>query len=314
MERIAPRMGFSPDDVAVLVALVRHHLLLADIATRRDIRDPATITKVAFAVRDPLVLELLHALTEADSKATDPTAWGPWKATLVEELASKAAGALRGDEALAEERSLDPELVGLVEQAEGGLYIRAMGAELVVVAPDRPGLFCQVAGVLSLHGLEIVAADAWPARGGMAVEVFRVQHSLGGQPSWQRFEEDLSLALDGELALEARMAERAQTYASKRQPRTRHHTPVAVAVDNDASAAASVVEVRGPDALGFLYRVTRAFLELQLDIGHAKVATLGHEVVDSFYVVDRHGLKLTDPARIRELERSVLFELSRLGV
>jgi len=313
MERIAPRMGFSPEDVAILVALVRHHLLLADIATRRDIRDPATITKVAFAVRDPLVLELLHALTEADSKATDPTAWGPWKATLVEELASKAAGALRGDEALAQERSLDPELVGLVEQAEGGLYIRATDPELVVVAPDRPGLICQVAGVLSLHGLEIVAADAWPARGGMAVEVFRVQHSLGGQPSWQRFEEDLSLALDGELALEARLAERAQTYASKRQPRTRHHTPVAVAVDNDASAAASVVEVRGPDALGFLYRVTRAFVELQLDIGHAKVATLGHEVVDSFYVVDRHGLKLTDPARIRELERSVLFELSRLG-
>ena len=87
---------------------------------------------------------------------------------------------------------MDPELVGLVEQAEGALYIRAMGAELVVVAPDRPGLFCQVAGVLSLHGLEIVAADAWPARGGMAVEVFRVQHSLGGQPSWQRFDEDLA--------------------------------------------------------------------------------------------------------------------------
>jgi [protein-PII] uridylyltransferase len=288
-------------------------LLLADTATRRDIRDPATVTKVAFAVKDPLVLELLHALTEADSKATGPTAWGPWKAGLVEELAAKVAAALRGG-ASADERAIDPELLPLVEQAAGGLYIRATGPELVVVAPDRPGLFCQVAGVLSLHGLEILAADAWPARGAMAVEVFRVQRSLGGEPNWQRFEQDLSRALDGELALEARMAERADTYASMQQTRTRHRPPVSVGVDNDSSATASVVEVRGPDTIGFLYRVTRAFLELRLDIGHAKVATLGHEVIDSFYVLDHHGQKLTDPARIRELERSVLFELSRLGI
>jgi [protein-PII] uridylyltransferase len=87
-----------------------------------------------------------------------------------------------------------------------------------------------------------------------------------------------------------------------------------VTVDNEASADASVVEVRGPDALGVLYRIARALLDMQLDIRHAKVVTLGHEVVDSFYVVDRHAQKLTDPELIRELERGVLFELSRLGL
>jgi [protein-PII] uridylyltransferase len=314
IERIATRMGFPPGDVDILVALVRHHLLLADAATRRDVRDPTTITKVAFAVKDPLVLELLHALTEADSKATGPTAWGQWKAGLVDELVAKVSSALRGDGPAAEQRSLDPELAQLVDEAAGDLYIRATGPELVVVAPDRPGLFCQVAGVLSLHGLEIVAADAWPAPGAMAVEVFRVERTIGGQPNWQRFERDLSRALAGELALEARMAERAQTYAPQRNPRTRHRIPMAVTVDNDASDTASVVEVRGPDAHGFLYRVTRALLELQLDIGHAKVATLGNEVIDSFYVVDRRGNKLTDPGRMAELERGVLFELARLDI
>ena len=90
--------------------------------------------------------------------------------------------------------------------------------------------------------------------------------------------------------------------------------PVAptVVVDNDASAEASVVEVRGPDAMGVLYRIARAFSDMRLDIRHAKVLTLGHEIVDSFYVVDMHGKKLTDPERISELERAVLFELSRL--
>ena len=43
VQRIAPRMGFSAADVAVLVELVRHHLLLPDTATRRDLDDPTTI-------------------------------------------------------------------------------------------------------------------------------------------------------------------------------------------------------------------------------------------------------------------------------
>jgi len=313
VDAIARRMGFSSKDAGTLTALVRHHLLLADTATRRDIRDPATITKVAFTVKDPVVLELLHALTEADSKATGPTAWGAWKSSLVEELASKVASALQGDNLSLPDRSLDPKLLELVEKAAGGLYIQATGPELVVVAPDRPGLFCHVAGVLSLHGLDVLAADAWTATGAMAVEAFHVHRNVGGEPRWQRFEQDLSRALDGELALEARLAERADTYSSKRRQRTRHRIKPSVTIDNDASEAASVVEVRGPDAHGFLYRVTRALFELQLDIRHAKVSTLGNEVIDSFYVVDQRGAKLIQVERIAELERAVLFQLSQLA-
>ena len=85
-----------------------------------------------------------------------------------------------------------------------------------------------------------------------------------------------------------------------------------VTVHNDASASASVVEVRVGNATGVLYRIARAFLDLQLDIRHAKVQTLGDEVVDSFYVVDQHGDKLMGDERVGEIRRAVLFELSRL--
>jgi [protein-PII] uridylyltransferase len=84
-----------------------------------------------------------------------------------------------------------------------------------------------------------------------------------------------------------------------------------VTLDNDASATATVVEVRAPDRTGTLYRITRALADLELDIRHAKVASLGHEVVDAFYVVDAAGDKLTDPDHMREVERAVLVELSR---
>ena len=66
-----------------LVALCRHHLLLADVATRRDLDDPATIDAVAAALGGREVLGLLAALTEADSLATGPAAWSDWKAGLV---------------------------------------------------------------------------------------------------------------------------------------------------------------------------------------------------------------------------------------
>ena len=248
MGRLAARMGFPPEDVAVLVELVRHHLLLTNAATRRDIRDPATITRVADAVKDPVTLELLHALSEADSRATGDTAWTRWKQVLVEELVMKVASVLRGAPPPPRAQTLDPALRELLQAAEGGLLVRAEGPELVVVAPDRAGLFCQLAGVLSLHGLDVLTADAWSTDDGMAVDVFSVQRALDGEPDWPRFQHDLARALEGGLALEPRLAERAQTYASQRRPRSRKPAVAGVTVDNDASADASVVEVRGPDA------------------------------------------------------------------
>jgi [protein-PII] uridylyltransferase len=59
--------------------MVEQHLLLPDVAMRRDLTDAATIEQVANAVGTVEVLELLHALTEADSLATGPSAWGDWK-------------------------------------------------------------------------------------------------------------------------------------------------------------------------------------------------------------------------------------------
>ncbi|WP_436847336.1 [protein-PII] uridylyltransferase [Streptomyces buecherae] len=94
---MATRIGLDAPDAAVLAALVRHHLLLVDTATRRDLDDPATVRLVARAVGSPSTLELLHALTEADALATGPAAWSAWRASLVAELARRVAAQLRGE-------------------------------------------------------------------------------------------------------------------------------------------------------------------------------------------------------------------------
>ena len=81
---IAERMGFATDEVALIVGLVRHHLLLPNTATRRDLDDPMTIDIVREIVGGSVeLLELLDVLARADAAATGPAAWSDWKAALV---------------------------------------------------------------------------------------------------------------------------------------------------------------------------------------------------------------------------------------
>ena len=159
---IATRMGFSPGDVETLVALVRLHLLLPDTATRRDLADPATIERVVLAVGDQQTLRLLWALTEADSLATGPAAWGTWKAGLVEELVTRASQRLEGTEVPVSGGWLTEHHGDLIDQVhgQGTPVLELEPPRLVVAAPDRRGLLSSVAGVLALHGLDVRSADA----------------------------------------------------------------------------------------------------------------------------------------------------------
>ncbi|WP_199896555.1 [protein-PII] uridylyltransferase [Streptomyces niger] len=94
---VAARLGFDAKDTDVIATLVRHHLLLIETATRRDLDDPATIASVARVVRTAGTLELLHALTEADALATGPAAWSRWREGLVADLVRRVGGLLAGE-------------------------------------------------------------------------------------------------------------------------------------------------------------------------------------------------------------------------
>jgi [protein-PII] uridylyltransferase len=138
----------------------------------------------------------------------------------------------------------------------------------------------------------------------MAASEFRV---LGRRErdAWELVVPDLRRALDGPFAIEARLAEQARLYRRPR-PSAAYVTVPSVRIDNEASATATVVEVRAPDSIGVLYRITKALAELLLDIRHASVSTLGHEVVDSFYVREATGMKVVDARAKAELERALL--------
>ncbi|GLV77624.1 [protein-PII] uridylyltransferase [Streptomyces hygroscopicus] len=192
---VAARIGFDRADVSVLATLVRHHLLLIETATRRDLDDPATVRSVAEAVGTTATLELLHALTEADALATGPAAWSAWRGSLVADLVGRVSAVLAGEpaddwstpqrttaeqERLAVEawrtgapvlalharsEALPPDGAGLLtggterppEDADTGS--EPIGVELLIAVPDQPGVLPAAAGVLALHRLTVRAAD-----------------------------------------------------------------------------------------------------------------------------------------------------------
>ena len=303
IEVIGPRMGFGAEDTAVLVDLCRHHLLLPDAATRRDLSDETTISTVAEAVGDVTRLHLLAALTESDSLATGPAAWGAWKKGLVQELVRRVEHHLEGGDPAALVAFEFPDASQRKLLAAGDLVITGDGTTLNVVAPDRPGLFSRVAGVLAIHGLEVRAADA-ASVDAMALEVFQVTSRFGDSVPWSRVEAHLRAALAGRLAIDARLAERVRTYVPKATGPDL--PPPSVRFDDAASTTATVLEVQARDRIGLLYRMSRAFAEFELDVRTAKVQTLGELAIDSFYLTHADGSLVDDPEVRAELERSLL--------
>jgi [protein-PII] uridylyltransferase len=315
VEAIAPRLGFPPEDADVLVALVRHHLLLPETATRRDLDDPATVTTVASAVGDQDTLDLLHALTEADAAATGPAAWSDWKKSLIDDLVVRTRSVLAG-----RPRPADPRTT--TAQHRLSAAVRATSADgvavlldedagvttVTVAAPDRSGLLASVAGVLSLHRLQVRGAqvDTVTAPDGSrrAVQVWTVAPAYGDPPPEDRLREDVTRALAGSLDVAARLDAREQAY-----PAPQGTAAPRVGIVPGASERATVLEVRAHDAPALLHRVTRAIAAADVMITAARVATLGSEVVDVFYLVDRDGAPLSD-ARSATVSVTVLGALA----
>jgi [protein-PII] uridylyltransferase len=309
VDRIATRMGFSPDDVEVLVDLVRHHLLLPDTATRRDLDDPTTIARVARAAGNRTTLHLLAALTEADSRATGPSAWGAWKAGLVADLVARTDRVLLGEaEPVGPDRIVSANRELMEEVRQTGLpSVSLQPPHVIVAAPDRRGLFSSVAGALALNGMNVRAANV-SGEDGVAVEVFTVEVARGTWPDTAKLREDLSAVLADRVAIGELLSERERVYPRRRGSAA--HLPGSdVSVDIKASEKATVFEVRAPDEIGLLHRITLALFEEDLDVVSARVSTLGEMVVDAFYVRESNGAKVTDAGRLSAIGGAIRAEL-----
>jgi [protein-PII] uridylyltransferase len=300
---IARRWGFTEPDARTIGRLVRWHLLLPNIATRRDIEDPSTAANVAEIVESAAFLDLLAALTQADARATGPSAWSSWRRGLVRGLVAKVHEVLADDVSTPDAESYEgwptalpmPEIGSIgdddlrldVENHRGGSLLR-------FVTRDRIGVLAGIAGGLALLGLEIRSART-ATEGDAAVSLWEVSRP---DVDVAKVRERMRPVLAGQVDLPARLA----------LDPTHDDVPARITVLHQRSETATLLEVRAHDRRGLVWTVCDAITGLGHSIRSAHLSTYGHEARDVFYVVDAAGEPLDDgdAERMRHAVESAL--------
>lgn len=363
---ILERLGLDKDRSEAVRFLIRRHLLLVEIATRRDLGDEKVVVRCARTVGTVERLKMLFLLTWADARATGPRAWNDWVATLVQELffkvlhilergelassgASRRATAVRKAVVRMTQGKVEHRLLGRAFKVMTPRYLLNTSAEEIArhiqlfgrletsrrrgnpmdfilaacfdeaggcweasfLAPDRPGLFYETAGVFALNDINILSSAIYTWRDRTAVDVFRVMLPAARPPQevWARVEEDFREVFAERFSISTKLQRKAAP--SILTPPGKPMRPVEIRVDNDTSDFFTLVDVFANDRVGLLYDITRTLTELGLDIRLAKVSTRADQVADAFYVRDLNGGKVDSPEgveRIRQGLRAVLLK------
>ncbi|MDA1231120.1 MAG: [protein-PII] uridylyltransferase [Planctomycetota bacterium] len=93
---VAVRLQMAANKKTMLMFLVRYHLIMPDLAFRRDITDATMLVDFARLVGAPELLRMLYVLTVADIKAVGPDVWSDWKGELLADLYNRAMQILSG--------------------------------------------------------------------------------------------------------------------------------------------------------------------------------------------------------------------------
>lgn len=346
---IGPRLLLSPQETADVAHLVRVHLSMYQKATRRDVDDPATIEDFLGDVRGTEQLRELFLLTVADLSTTSPTALTSWKSKLLEELYRASERVLSGSSKDANVEEIREETVrrlGATPAAREHLaalptryllsndpssiawHMEAVAAaerpvarirksdhdthELVVVAPDRPGLLAAIAASIVAARLEVHAAQIHTRRrpdGTIeALDLFWVRGPGADErqiPHTERMiARELGLVLAGKKSAADVAAMRGRASWAERPTPAVETT---VSVDDRGSHEHGILEVITRDRPGVLFALASSISDLGLSISLAKINTEGTRVADVFYVTAADGTKVPlrgDLERIRgEVER-----------
>ena len=297
---IAGRIGFDGATAELVGLLVRRHLLLVEAATTRDPEDPATAAYLAARIGTPEALALLLALTEADARATAAKAWSPWRAGLVRTVAARTAEVLGEPEVVSEVPAKVPVPR---EVRRGGVAVSVSpgdgGATVTVLAHDRVGLLADVAALFALQRVSVRSARAW-SQDDVGISVWEVAEEHLDELDEKVLRQRYDAIVAGRVDPAARLSRDTGGIAPS------------VVVRPEASARATVLEVRTADRPGVVHLVCAALARLDLTVRSAHVDTLGPAAVDVFYVQEASAGSLSD-TRAAEAAHAVRDALSRSG-
>ncbi len=337
---ILTRLGYEEIEIDKVCFLVKSHLLMEQIAFRRNLNDPETLNNFVSKFSSVEDLDLLYLITYADLSAVNSAVWTSWKAELLSELyrkskamiqdkisgedllystiypipkdISKYSDKINEDHLLEHLDSLhddlgyishftEEEIISHVEEIEKGDQISVMFKDLTdftnvtVITKDFPSLLSKLCGVLAINDANIHSANIFTRKDGIVIDTFLVTdfrtHKLIDKSKHFKITEDFHSVINGFLQLHVEVAKLKSRWWRIENKLFKRSGQIKITFEKHDRY--TIIDIYSADRLGFLYHVTNKMNELGLIIYFAKISTKGDDIVDSFYVLDRNGHKVS---------------------
>jgi [protein-PII] uridylyltransferase len=336
---IMNRLGYSEEEIETVSFLVKNHLVMEQIAFRRNLSDPETLNNFTSIFSTVEELDLLYLLTYADLSAVNPAVWTNWKSDLLEELYQKSNAMIKkqvsGEELLISSTSVVPEEISKhseeitethakehidsindlgytqqfsvkeiakhIEEIRKGSNMTVLFKELngftniTLVTKDFPSLLSRICGVFAVNDVNIQDAKIFTQKDGIVIDTFNVtdfrSHQKIENERYRKIETDLKRVIAGLLQLNKEVASMKSKWWRIESKFFKRSGQVKIVFEKHEKY--TIIDIFSPDRLGFLFQVTNKMNELGLNIYFAKISTRGDDIVDSFYVLDRNGNKIS---------------------
>ena len=181
---------------------------------------------------------------------------------------------------------------------------------------DRAGLFSKITGSLSAAGLNILSAEIISRDDGIILDTFFVTDAKTGlmarREEREQFETLLNQILNGEEVDLAELIKQRKGDDTVYKFFQGERLPTAIYFDNETSETRTILQIEAEDRVGLLYAVSRVLNDLELDIHVAKISTEKGAAIDSFYIADEDGSKITSPEQQKSIEKKLRTAIQRL--
>ena len=322
-KKIQSRFGF-PDEHDDVAFLIRNHLIMEQVAFRRNTNDPATIEEFAKNFSRPEQLDLLFILTFSDLSAVNKNVWTSWKEMLLQELYLRTRKYLTQKSLPAEQTISTP--YSLKELDEFETYIKTLNTvsvlfknedahtKVVVITRDAPFLLATICGVLSANDVNIFDAQIYTREDGFVMDSFRVIDAATKNMLTKDLQttivRDMENVLTQKETLEKLFDRHHRRW--KRRAKPLMHPNIRIDVDFQEGSQHTIIDIYAPDMTGFLYKITQSLSKAKLQIDFAKLATRGDGIVDSFYVQTKDGKKISSDEEKQFLREKIMHTIQQL--
>jgi len=322
-KKIQERFKFSDDhdDVAFLI---RNHLIMEQVAFRRNTNDRATIEDFAKNFSRPEQLDLLFILTYSDLSAVNKNVWTNWKEMLLQELYLKTRAMLTQKSGFAEQIFSTPYSPKELDEFESAIRTldtvsvlfksEEAHTKVTVITRNAPFLLATICGVLSANDVSIFDAQIYTREDGFVIDSFRVVDAAtkimltAAQQSM--IVRDMENVLTQQETLEKLFDRHHRRW--KRRAKPLMHPNIRIDVEFQDNSEHTIVDIFAPDMTGFLYKITQTLSKAKLQIDFAKLATRGDGIVDSFYVRTKDGKKILSNEEKLFLREKILHTIQQL--